>query len=1006
MVPVRSHTSVSVPPCASGGGGHGSLLSCTPKSTLRNCVRFRQTTSSCRKSNSTIYKHHFSMVSTKSFWKAQGLFCTFLNKRKDRECKMYKRNDSESLFFYLETYSDSPSTTCKMYERNDSESPSTTRFDFEGCISTLTFKFVSDSQASYLFSRNLIRRDVPPLSACIEWLDDTFSDFFISCIEMTSKATLTLLHIKATSTFKIAFVDVFFRRMMKTSVTTSLFPFLFNSINGMTFCSITVGGSSNFDFALEIGLPYISHKAQAGIIHMTHPMSQADPTHMQQTSLPAHILATGPFFKFVYDSTESNFFVLSKWISTASNSKSTLESTTSTSSTQSGLILSFFHNFWLESSSDNLLPMVSSTGNPLPGFRGGPRHIRVSCNASISCSRRKSNTSISCSIRVSCNASISCSHMKSNTSISYSCGKSNTTIGKFRFVTIMSTVTVTLKMIFCRKSATTIDKIRFVTIMSTVTVTLKMIYVNTSFKIDSRLIQDKVHICLQGVSSDTNDDLFSLLQAYLWVVSSATEFAILVFHTVSSFKPFQGLGGPTQRMFFFEVPMAIFFFYVPIEYKITTFTDDLMKDISIGMYTSPLFLSTGKIDNFRNMHVFGCQVWIQPTGFRNKRFKDDARKGVFLGYVPHTYRLILYDDCKSERVKITSCYKFGEGFIDLPIESVPLGFQQLIWEHCDEKLLIDSSDIISSDLDFFVYAFAAKEITKGPVLPQETDDHFGFKLKNDELYDTVKRHLKKKRQKRRTKKAAIKFIPKFASTELEVEEHMMSLSVGDIRDIASLRNDNVDMSEEPISSEMIKVCINTLNSEHTKYLQVYKLHCLQVYLYHILFFDSQVFLQATLHYIDKWVPIKSVCYMQWTLCKHNVFLQDGDNCRSGDEYSYSTDSDISPAHYNVIDVMSILQSKHNVGSIRDGDVSVDCLDYNNFNSNGDSQQTLSLHMDEVIFNHFENIDNRVPDELTGLHGFEAHLVIIDSNEGFKEAFIVRIFFFVPDWRYSVQRSQV
>ena len=38
----------------------------------------------------------------------------------------------------------------------------------------------------------------------------------------------------------------------------------------------------------------------------------------------------------------------------------------------------------------------------------------------------------------------------------------------------------------------------------------------------------------------------------------------------------------------------------------------------------------------------------------------------------------------------------------------------------------------------------------------------------------------------------------------------MSLSIEDIRAIVS----NVDMSEEAIHSEMIKVCINTLNSEH------------------------------------------------------------------------------------------------------------------------------------------------------------------------------------------------
>ena len=46
--------------------------------------------------------------------------------------------------------------------------------------------------------------------------------------------------------------------------------------------------------------------------------------------------------------------------------------------------------------------------------------------------------------------------------------------------------------------------------------------------------------------------------------------------------------------------------------------------------------------------------------------------------------------------------------------------------------------------------------------------------------DTVKQHLKKKKWKRRTKKGAIQFIQKFAPTELEVEEYVMSLSIEDI----------------------------------------------------------------------------------------------------------------------------------------------------------------------------------------------------------------------------------
>ena len=48
---------------------------------------------------------------------------------------------------------------------------------------------------------------------------------------------------------------------------------------------------------------------------------------------------------------------------------------------------------------------------------------------------------------------------------------------------------------------------------------------------------------------------------------------------------------------------------------------------------------------------------------------------------------------------------------------------------------------------------------------------------------------------------------------MELEEHVMSLSIEDIRAIASVRH-GIDMSELAILSEMIQLCINTLNSDH------------------------------------------------------------------------------------------------------------------------------------------------------------------------------------------------
>ena len=45
-------------------------------------------------------------------------------------------------------------------------------------------------------------------------------------------------------------------------------------------------------------------------------------------------------------------------------------------------------------------------------------------------------------------------------------------------------------------------------------------------------------------------------------------------------------------------------------------------------------------------------------------------------------------------------------------------------------------------------------------------------------------------------------------------EHIMSLSDEDVRAIASLCHHDVDLMKEAIPSEMIKMCIDTLTSQH------------------------------------------------------------------------------------------------------------------------------------------------------------------------------------------------
>jgi hypothetical protein len=60
-----------------------------------------------------------------------------------------------------------------------------------------------------------------------------------------------------------------------------------------------------------------------------------------------------------------------------------------------------------------------------------------------------------------------------------------------------------------------------------------------------------------------------------------------------------------------------------------------------GQLESPLKMSTGSKENLEILRVFGSRVWVRPPGIQACRFKDKARKGIFLGYVPHTTRNII-----------------------------------------------------------------------------------------------------------------------------------------------------------------------------------------------------------------------------------------------------------------------------------------------------------------------------------------------------------------------------
>ena len=87
---------------------------------------------------------------------------------------------------------------------------------------------------------------------------------------------------------------------------------------------------------------------------------------------------------------------------------------------------------------------------------------------------------------------------------------------------------------------------------------------------------------------------------------------------------------------------------------------------------SPLFLSTTKKDNFTNLRTWGCRVHVRPPGIRKKRFKSEARKGIFLGYMPFTQRVILWYNEATDRVKWGTHAKFDESFNNISVDNLPL----------------------------------------------------------------------------------------------------------------------------------------------------------------------------------------------------------------------------------------------------------------------------------------------------------------------------------------------
>ena len=152
-----------------------------------------------------------------------------------------------------------------------------------------------------------------------------------------------------------------------------------------------------------------------------------------------------------------------------------------------------------------------------------------------------------------------------------------------------------------------------------------------------------------------------------------------------------------------------------------------------GQTALPLFLSTGRKDNFKNLRVFGCRVIVPPLGSTKARFAKKAKKGIFLGYIQNTTRLMYWFDLKSQRVKVGTHMQFDEGFNDLPLTDLPLGASQYVRLNHGIRPPPDDKPVTQSDLQFFVYPFEDRQFATIPVLPNDKHKRFGLTLADDDL---------------------------------------------------------------------------------------------------------------------------------------------------------------------------------------------------------------------------------------------------------------------------------
>ena len=96
-----------------------------------------------------------------------------------------------------------------------------------------------------------------------------------------------------------------------------------------------------------------------------------------------------------------------------------------------------------------------------------------------------------------------------------------------------------------------------------------------------------------------------------------------------------------------------------------------------GRNSSWIFQATGKKENLFGFWTFGCRTWIRPSGKYKGKFKHNIVRGIFLDFVLHTHRNILWYNYEIGHIGPVNHVWFNEGMNDLPFKRFPPNHRDL-----------------------------------------------------------------------------------------------------------------------------------------------------------------------------------------------------------------------------------------------------------------------------------------------------------------------------------------